>query len=137
MKIQFFRLITGIAAIYHTLLGLAGLLLPIKAFTELSGYVLGVSPDLNAQFELIVKFSSAYVLAFGIMLLLLAWNPVKNRTLIVPALVLFGVRLVNKIVFFGLIGTSFKLDPARNIFGILIISFFFCAILFTMPKEKR
>ena len=136
MSALLFRIITGIAAVYHLLLGLAGLLLPIETFARFSSVFLGVSPSIDAQFHLITKFSAAYILAFGIMLLLLALNPVKNRVLVIPVLALFGVRLLNKIVFFDTIGSSFDVEPVRNIISVVTVLFFFTAILLTRPREK-
>ena len=136
MKDKLFKIFTGIAGVYHIILGVAGLILPADMFVKVSSLILGFSPNVDNQFQFIVKFSSAYILVFGIMLLLLAANPIKNRALVIPALVLFGIRLINKIVFFSSIASSFEIANSRNIFSIVAILFFFLGILLTMPKKE-
>jgi len=136
VKITLFKCLTGIAAVYHLALGLAGLLLPIDAFTGISELILGLRPEVDPQFELTAKFAAAYVLAFGVMLSLLCLNPRKYRLLAIPTLTLFGVRLINKLMFFGTIGESFDVPVARSVFAVASIAVLFFGILLTMPKGR-
>lgn len=136
MKITLFKIFTGIAGLYHLVLGLAGLVLPAHAFSKISSIILGMTPKIDAQLQLVIKFSATYVLVFGVMLTLLAINPVKNRILTIPALTLFGIRLINKIVFFSAIGAAFEIPFARNLFAVASLFFFFTAILLTIPPKS-
>lgn len=137
MKANIFKLFTGIAGIYHLFLGLSGLLLPTELFVNVSGFVLGIRPEVNEKFQLITKFTSAYVLVFGILLFILAVNPIKYRVLAIPALCLFGVRLINKLVFFGVIGELLGVSTGRNIFATICVFFFFIVILLCLPKAEE
>lgn len=135
MKITIFRSFTGVIGVYHVLLGLAALLLPTQTFINISGWILGLRPQADAQFQLIASFSAAYIISFGIMMLLLTANPVKFRILAIPALTLFGIRFINKVVLFNTIGDQFNVSPGRNIFATACIAVLFFGILFTLPKE--
>ncbi|NJK92630.1 MAG: hypothetical protein HC904_12860 [Blastochloris sp.] len=137
MKNTLFKLAAGIVGIYHTLLGLAGLLLPIEMFLRLSSLVLGVSPEAGPQFEMIAKFTSAYLLAFGVVALLLCWKPERNKVLVVPVLILLGTRLINKIVFFGFIGETFAVSTPRGLFAVASLAILFLVIALTIPKEQQ
>jgi len=136
MKNLLFRIVTGIAGFYHLVLGVGGLVLPSDTFVKVSSFILGMSTDVDASSYLIVKFGAAYVMAFGIMLILLCIDPVKNRILMIPALSLFGVRLINKIIFFSAIGSAFEITTGRNVFAILSLLFLIFAMLLTMPKKS-
>jgi len=136
MKLQLFRILTGVVALYHIVLGLAGLLLPVDAFADVSGFILGLRPEVDAQFELTAKFAAAYALAFGALAGCLCLHPVRLRMLALPVLVLFGVRLINKLVFFGTIASSFDVPFARNLFATLSVAVLFFGILLTLPKAK-
>ncbi len=136
MKENLFKLSVGVAGVYHLLIGAVGILFPAELLVKVSGFILGVSPEVNEQFPLIAKFASVYVLAFGILLIILFLNPVKYRILAIPVLTLFGIRLINKILFFGTIGASFGIPFGRNLFGTLCVFFFFTTILLTLPKKS-
>ncbi len=136
MKLQIFKLLTGIAALYHIVLGLTGLLLPIDTFAGVSELILGLRPEVDTQFQLTAKFASAYVLAFGVMTGCFCLYPLRLRLLAIPVLTLFGIRLINKLVFFGTIGSSFDVPFARNFFATASVAFLFFGILLTLPKAK-
>ena len=136
MKNNIFRIVTGIAGAYHVLLGVIGLLFPIETMVKAVTIILGVTLDVDPQLTFISKYVSVYILAFGIMLLILAANPTKYRVLALPALALFGIRLLNRIVFFGAITSTLGTTSARNIMGTGFIFLFFIAILLTMPKKQ-
>jgi len=130
-----FKTFTGIVGIYHVLLGLSGLLLPHELFAKVAALILGVRSEMDTTFQLVAKFASVYVLVFGITTLILMMNPLKYRVLALPVLVLFGVRLVNKTVFYNSIAEAFNVSPGQNIFALGCLVVFFFGILFTLPKK--
>lgn len=137
MKMTLFKAFAGVAGLYHILLGLCGLLMPLEMFANVSQLVLGLRPEVDPQFQMAAKFASTYVLVFGVMLLILFKDPLKYRVLAVPVLTLFGVRLLNKLVFFGAIGESFEVPFGRNVFAVVCVAVFFFGILLTLPKAER
>ncbi len=132
-----FRILTGIAAVYHLLLAIAGLLFPPATLARVIELVMGVAPALDGDMLLAIKFASAYVLAFGIGLALLSWKPVHYRPLLPCVLVLFGVRLINRIVVFSTLAEQYEVSFARNAFGVVALLVLFTGILLTSGKKAR
>ncbi len=100
MKTRMFRIVTGIAAAYHIFLAAVCLLCPVDTVVKLVDIAFGVALQANPQFALISKFTSVYMLVFGVMLLVLSSEPTRYRALAIPALVLFWLRFANRIIFF-------------------------------------
>ncbi len=92
------RVLLGLIAVYHLVSG--GLLLfsgdlAIQAVKVLAGVNLVGSPELGIVGEIV----ACYLLAFGLMMGVAAWNPVKNRAIITVGLVLFALRLFQRVFF--------------------------------------
>ncbi len=136
MKNKALKLLAAIAGLYHVLLGAAALILPTDTSVKVIDAVLGLTPVVNEQFSLIVKYTGAYVLVFGLLLLIFAYNPIKYRILALPILVLFGVRLLNRILLFNAVSSLYEMSVARGIFSTTAIALFFFGILITMPRSK-
>lgn len=134
-KERVFQITAAIAALYHLTLGLAGLLLRAGTLESTIQTFLGFVPEFTPALAMAVRFAGAYVLAFGVMMGLLALNPRRYRVLCIPALVLFGVRLVNRILLFGQISELYSVSPARNLFGVGSLAVLFVLILATAPKQ--
>ena len=135
MNNRIFSIVTGIAGAYHILLAVAGFLLPRTLVEKVISTAFGVVLEVDPQLSLIVKFVSVYMLAFGVMLLILASNPVKYRVFAIPALVLFGLRFVNRLLFFNAL-TALGMPVSRNVVGTVLILLFFVAILVFLPKKQ-
>ena len=135
MKEKFFKTVTGIAAAYHILLGVAGFLCPAATVERVIAFAFGLAVEVDPLLSLIVKFSSVYMLAFGIMLLLVSLNPIKYRIFVIPAAVLFGFRLFNRIIFFSTL-TDAGMTASRNVVGTGLILFFFVAMLASLPRKE-
>ena len=133
MKTRLFRVTTALAAVYHFLLGMALLVLPAGAVGQVTRMFLGIELEFDAQLSLIGKFASSYILAFGIMLGLLCWSPVRLRALVVPALVLFGLRLVNKLVFLTTIEEAFGVARGRSLFALCSLAVIFGVMAWARP----
>lgn len=111
------------------------MLLPAETTVRAFAAALGVEVAIDPQLALIARFIGVYMLAFSAMLLILASDPARYRIFAVPALVLFGVRFLNRIVFFGLLSSTFGMTAWRNAVGTAILLVFFLAILWTMPRR--
>lgn len=120
---------------YHLLLGLALLVLPTEALGGVSRLFLGMKLEVAGQMAMVGKFAASYLLAFGVMMGLLCLRPVKLRALVVPALVLFGIRLANKLVFMGQIEEMFGVSRGRSIFAVVCIALLFGFIALTRPLD--
>ena len=135
MSNKIFSVFTGIAGAYHILLAAAGFMLPSDMVARVINIAFGVPLDVDPELLLAVRFSSVYMLAFGVMLLILALNPVRYRALAFPALILFGLRFVNRLLYFNTM-TASGMPVSRNVIGIILISLFFAGILVFLPKKQ-
>jgi len=135
-KISIFKIVTGVAGLYHVLLAGVALLFPIALTSKAFTFALGINIALTPQIEFIGKFVGVYMLAFGLMLLMLAFNPVKYRVFAYPAIILFGIRLINRILFFGALSTTLEMTASRNIIGSVLILLFFLGIWLTLPPKQ-
>ena len=136
MKNNIFKIVTGIAGVYHVLLAAIGLLFPIEITSKAFTFALGVNIAATPQLEFIGKFVAVYMLAFGIILLILAFNPAKYRALTFAGLAVFGIRFINRVFFFGMLSTTFGMTASRNLIGSGLIFLFFIVMLLTMPKKQ-
>ena len=136
MKNSIFKLVTWIAGLYHVILAAIALLLPIEVTSKAFTMALGVNLAVTPQLEFIGKYVGVYMLAFGIMLIMIALNPVRYRSLAYVAVALFGIRFLNRIIFFGALTSTLGMTMTRNIIGSALVFIFFIGILFTMPKKQ-
>ena len=134
MKTKIFKIATGIAGGYHVLIAAAGLLLPSHLVAKVVEMAFGITFEMNAQLSILAKFASVYMLAFGVALIILSINPIKYRAFTLPALILFAIRFITRVIFFSALTTA-GMPAARNISGAVIILGLFLALLITMPKS--
>lgn len=137
VKPRILKITTGIAAVYHLLLGSALLLLPAENLSGITRFFLGTELDFDPTLTLIGKFVSAYLLAFGVMLTLLWVNPVRHRALVIPALVLFGIRLAGKLVFWATIEETFGISRNRSLFAFASLAVIFGLMVWAKPKGEN
>jgi len=134
MKERIFKIITIVIGIYHVTLGALGLILPLENVVSVVKTMKGYNLEVTSQLLPILKFTSAYLLAFGAMMLLLSSNPQKYRLFALPALVLFGTSFLNNIWLLDEIATH--RSENTTVVTLTFILFFFLSILFTMPKKQ-
>lgn len=135
LKPNVFRFLCGVAAAYHLLLAGAAFLLPPELLSKVLSGILGVAPSMEGDLPLVATFAGAYVLAFGVGLALLSRHPRRYRALVPGVLVLFGVRLLNRVLLFSSLAERYELSAARNLFGVLSLALLFAGIWLTAPKK--
>lgn len=92
------RMVLWLIAGYHLVVG--GILLfsgelAIRLLKNLAGATIQGSPQLGIAGEIL----ACYLLAFGLMMALGAWNPVKNRGVISIGVILIGLRIFQRVYF--------------------------------------
>ena len=108
---------------YHIVLGFCANLPPSQvqaAATSLLGLHL---PDSPALYQLLKPFG-VYVMVFGVMMGLAAWNPVKNRALITIGVVLFTLRLLQRLIDLDEVQQNLGVSTARNWATIVTVAIF-------------
>lgn len=130
-----FVVLASIVGIYHVILGVAALVLPVGMMSSMVELFLGFSPSITDQFVLVSKFTGVYVLAFGVVVLLIARDPERYSLFITPVLLLFAIRLIDKLVFFNEIGAELDVPPVRNVLAVVFVAVFFFGLLLTAPPK--
>ena len=137
MKSKVFKIVTWIGSIYHILLGLIGTFASSDTIYSIVNSVYGVNPTQGAEFIVFAKFISVYMIAFGIMLGILAYNPTRYKILVWPAVILFGIRIVERTVFFGLIAEAFQITTPQNMKTVVTITIMALLLLLLRPKTSQ
>lgn len=116
-----------VICLYHVVFGLAANLFPgqVPAIAErLAGMKIASAPE----FIYLAKPFGLYAIAFGITMGLSAWNPVKNRAVITVAVVLFALRVVQRLADIGETEKVFGVPAARSLASVAIVACFSLAL---------
>lgn len=100
--------------VYHVTIGVAAFLPPatVKA-TALA--ILGLNlPDEPALYQVIKSFG-VYAGVFGVMMGLAAYDPVKNRAMITVGVILFAVRIGQRLAALDALERDFGVSAGRNV----------------------
>lgn len=92
------RAVLWFVAIYHVAMGAIMFIsgeLTLKIARVLGGVNIQGSPELGVLSEIL----ACYVIAFGLMMALAAWNPLKYRGALTVGLVLFGLRTLQRFIY--------------------------------------
>jgi hypothetical protein len=121
-KLLLCRVVAGFVGIYHIMLGILLIFsgeMAINAAKSFAGMTIIASP----QFGVIGEILACYFIAFGLMMGLAAWNPIKNRSLITVGLVLFVLRLLQRLIFAEKAIEVFQMSSTRywGFFVILLV----------------
>jgi membrane-bound ClpP family serine protease len=92
---------------------------------------------MTPQVFYLVKFCSAYVVAFGVAMILLATNPVKYKSIMWVAITLFSIRIIERLIFTELLNSSFGIPLATELTtsGILVV--IIALLLIFQPKNNK
>ena len=82
------------------------------------------------------KFLGAYVFAFGVMLLLIAKDPVRYSALVYPALVVAVLRIAERLIFAGELKAAFGIGLDRTIGTIIVVAALNLGLLLLKPPES-
>lgn len=106
--------------LYHVILGLCANL-PSDQVQSVAKAIWGIHlPEEPALYQVIKPFG-VYVMIFGVAMGVAAWNPVKNRAMISIGVVLFGVRLLQRLVEHESVQQSLAVSASRNLVTIVTV----------------
>lgn len=115
------RALLGFICVYHVLVGVIAFM-PAEVVRESARALLGLElPETPALYQ-VVKSFGVYALAFGVMMGVAAWNPVKNRALITIGVVLFALRVAQRLTNLEDMRGSFGLSEARNLGTVAVVA---------------
>src|ERR1700721_953399 len=93
-----FKALAAFMGIYHLLIGFWGIPSGERA-PRVGAAVYGAHVDFTPLFSYMAKYLAAYVIAFGVMMLFLASDPVKYRKLVYVAAILAVIRILSRLIF--------------------------------------
>jgi len=128
------RVVLWVIAAYHFIAGLAAVFFQ-EAALKLGGWFFGVGITMTSQTELLVRYLGAFGLSFGVMAVLAARSPEKNRAVLYGFVVYFVVRAISRVVFWTLL-EEHSIGYAPNWLRIIVILFFAVSLIVFMPREQ-
>jgi len=136
-KHQSLKILLWIVAVYHIGLGLLGIFAKDFAVTLAKNFF-NFNLTLTDQTYWIINPLAAYILIFGVFMALAAKDPVKYKNVIYVGVVLFAIRVLQRVVFFvtapeGLVS---NIDPIRNIIMLVVVAIIGIA-MFVMAKKVK
>ncbi len=135
-SLKVFRFLAGFVSVYHFILALIGIFGSTGFVVSVVNRVYGATPEINAQFLYLAKFISVYMIVFAIAMALLAWKPIQYRNLVWLPITLFGIRIIQRFVFFDLLNEAFQTTMARNLQVIIPIAILSIALFILRPKSE-
>jgi hypothetical protein len=129
------KVLAAFMGVYHILMGAIGI-----ASGSMAAWGARVLWHANVmvdpQFTYLAKFLGAYVVAFGIMMLLIAKDPVRYGALVYPAVAVAIIRIGERLVFAGELKAAFGIGMDRTIGTIIVVGGLNLALLLLKPRES-
>lgn len=129
------RLLAGFMGIYHVLMGLFGIVSGQMA-ARVGQVLWGAHVTVDAQFSYLAKFLAAYVIAFGIMLLFVAKDPVRYGQLVYVAALLGAIRIAERLIFAGDLQAAFSIGMSRTIGTVVVVAALNLGLILLKPKSS-
>ena len=136
-SVKIFRGFAWFAGVYHLILGLVGTLASGDTVVSIASAVYGITTTISPQFLYMAKFISAYMIAFGIMLVFIGSDPYRYRKLAWAAVVMFAIRIFDRLVFFSLLQEAFGVSMSKNLVTVVTVSIIALGLIVFMPREEK
>ena len=128
------KILAGFMGVYHILMGILGIV--SGSWAAWGAHTLWhANVTVDPQFIYLAKFLGAYVVAFGVMLLFIAKDPIRYGALVYPAVVVAVLRIGERLVFAGELKTTFGIGMERTIGTIIVVGALNLALLVLKPRE--
>jgi hypothetical protein len=128
------KVLAGFMGIYHILMGVFGIASgSLAAWAARALWHANVNVDL--QFTYLAKFLGAYVIGFGVMMLLIAKDPVRYGALVYPAVVVAVLRIAERLIFASELKSAFGIGMDRTIGTIIVVGALNLGLLLLKPRE--
>jgi hypothetical protein len=129
-----FKALAGFMGVYHLLIGILGLASGEMA-ARVGVVVYGAHVEVTPLFSYMAKYLAAYVIAFGVMMLFAASDPVKYRKLVYVAVLLAVVRILSRLIFASELQAAFRIGMNRSLITIATVAILNLGLLLLMPKQ--
>lgn len=122
-------------SIYHIALGILAFLSENLA-VALAKNFFGMTLIATPQLSYIAKLLGIYAFIFGIIMLYAMRDPDKHKEIINVAIVLYILRIINRLVFAGLVQSGFRVSDFSMVLEIILLVFFGGALWLLRPQKK-
>ena len=129
------RLLAGFMGIYHVLMGLFGIVSGQMA-ARVGQVMWGAHVTVDPQFSYLAKFLAAYVIAFGLMLLFVAKDPVRYGSLVYVAALLGAIRIAERLIFADELQAAFSIGISRTIWTVVVVAVLNLGLILLKPKSS-
>ncbi len=133
-SLQPIKYLAGFMGIYHLAMGIFGTLSATWA-AKVGGILFGAQVALTPQFAYLSKYLSAYVIAFGLMMLLVAKDPVRYGKLIYVAIALIVIRVLQRFIFADQLQAAFGIGVDRSFINALIVALLALGLYHFRPRQ--
>ena len=134
-KSTIFKATAWWAGLYHLGLGVTGVFADPPLMASIINRVFGASLEITPQVFYLVKFCSAYMIAFALAMILLALQPEKHKKLLWIPLSLFAIRLLERLYFSDLLTHSLGIPFRQEMITTVILAVLIVLLFFSRPKE--
>lgn len=134
-KTMWFKVLSWWVGIYHTILGLVGLLASSDAVANVASKTYHLSIPSTVQFVVTARFASAYMLALGIMAMMMARRPKEYGVFIWPIVIMIIFRIYTRLAHAGDIMAAFGGSTSNNLITVAIITLIGIGLLSLRPKN--
>jgi len=121
------RFLLWMICIYHVGFGLLANA-PSDLMRRAATVLLGIHLPDDPTLLYVVKPFGIYCIIFGVMMGVAAWNPVKNRALISIGVVLFALRIGQRLLNLDAMQQALGVTPQRNLATIAVVAVFGVAL---------
>lgn len=100
--------------LYHVTIGVAAFL-PPENVKAAAGAILGLRLSDEPALYQVIKSFGVYAGVFGVMMGLAAYDPVKNRAMITAGVILFAIRVGQRLTSLDALEQAFGVSETRNL----------------------
>jgi hypothetical protein len=127
------KILAGFMGVYHLLMGLMGIISGEMA-ARVAQTMWGAHVTVDPQFSYLAKFLAAYVIAFGLMMLFIAKDPVRYGPLVYVAASLGLIRILERLIFAGQLQAAFSIGMDRTIATVVVVAILNGSLILLKPK---
>jgi len=122
-------------SIYHIALGIFAFISE-NAAVYLAESFFGMTLIATPQLSYFAKLLGIYAFIFGVIMLYVMRDPDKYKEIIKVTIILYALRVINRIVFAGLVQKAFQVSDFSMILEIFLLIFFGGALWALMPRKR-
>lgn len=115
------RIVAGFIGLYHLWVGVTLIMsgeTSIRLARSIAGWTIDGSPAMGIVGEIL----GCYIIAFGLMMLVAAWDPVGGRHFLTVGVVLIALRVFQRLYFGDKVMEVFQVSPWHHWMAITVVT---------------